>query len=68
MDEKVWGIAIGDDPASRENHFVIYSKRRGFAVESHAGTHTTLKPLTEAKVAAEIALFHRAKVTRFERW
>ena len=68
MDEKVWSIAIGDDPAGRENHFAIYSKRRGFAVESRARPHTTLKPLTEANVAAEIALFHRAKVTRFERW
>ena len=67
LDKKVWGIAIGDDPAGRENHFVIYSKRRGFVVESRARTHATLKPLTEANVAAEIALLHRVKITRFER-
>ncbi len=67
LDERVWGLPIGNDPTGDEKQFVIYSKRRGFAVEGRARTHATLKPLTEENVAAEIAQLHRVKITRFER-
>jgi hypothetical protein len=68
MDEQFWGVAIGTDPNGDEKHFIVYCKRRGFAVEAPSlRTYATLQELTEQNVAAQIALLHRVKVIRFER-